>query len=112
MTIIPGTGNVRPTSYERPYTANPQAPARRCMHDERRQGRRDVSPGPRRPDPSAFRGTADMAGPTDVLASVENDPSRKSSTKICCDAQRLADNWEALGSTILLLSPNWCQSEL
>jgi hypothetical protein len=76
VTIIPGTGNVRPTSYERSYTANPQAPARRCMHDERRLGRRNLSPGLRRPDPSAFRGTADMAGPTDVLASVENDPQR------------------------------------
>jgi hypothetical protein len=34
--------------------------------------------------------------------------SRKSSSKICCDAQHcwLADNWEALGSTILLLSSN------
>jgi hypothetical protein len=80
VTIIPGTGNVRPTSYERPYTANPQAPAGRCMHDERRQGRRDLSPGPHRPDPSAFRDIADTAGPTDVLASVENDPTHHFAT--------------------------------
>jgi hypothetical protein len=34
-----------------------------------------------------------------------NDPSRKSSSKICCDAQHcwLADNWEALGSNLVTL---------
>ena len=55
---------------------------------------------------------ADSQIPLAPRAPSIHDPSRKSSSKICCDAQRLADNWEALGSTILLLSPNWCQSEL
>src|SRR5262249_10588934 len=36
---------------------------------------------------SAFGGTADMAGYADGRVPVENDPSRKSRGRICCDAQ-------------------------